>query len=274
MRPRRFPVRSSSRSRAYASDVRSILFSPRGRKRAAWIGAGLVAAGAAVAVGVMWPNTARKMPDTFSGEEAYVYREPKPVELSKRERARALATAANFVTHAVARRKVGLAYDLAHPSLRAGISRAEWSTANIPVVPFPVEEARWKVEYSYPDALGLQVLLYPTAKSRLRPELFAMELTPAGRGTAHRWLVSSWVPSGVMSGGGAAAAAPRSPGAGGIPNLGATLQQRDAPLDTRWLLAPLALLLVVPLVVLGFYVRSWRRGRRAEAAYRTAGPLS
>jgi len=224
---------------------------------------------AAIAVGAMWPNTARKMPDNFSAEEAYVYHEPKPVKLTQADRARALATAANFVTHAVARRKVELAYDLAHPSLRGGITRAEWSTQNIPVVPFPVEEARWKVEYSYPKALGLQVLLYPTAKSRLRPELFAMELTPAGRGKAHKWLVSSWVPTGVVSGGGAAAAAPRSPGAGGIPNLGATLQQRDAPLDTRWLLAPLALLLVVPLVVLGFYVRSWRRGRRAEAAYRT-----
>lgn len=230
---------------------------------------GLCGVAAAVAAGVIWPNTANRAPDTFSAEEAYVYREPKSVELTKVDRAKALATAANFVTHAVARRRVELSYDIAHPSLRAGISRAEWKSQNIPVVPYPVGEARWKIEYSYADSLGLQVLLLPTAKSRLRPEVFAMELTPAGQGKAQRWLVSSWAPSGVLSGGGAGPATARETGAGGIPNLGATLQQGEARLDARWLLAPLGLLLVVPLLVLGFYIRGWRRGRRAEAAYRT-----
>lgn len=224
----------------------------------------------AVTVGLKWPNTAEQPPNTFSPEQAYVYHEPKAVELNRADRARALATAANFVTHAVARRKVELSYDIAHPSLRGGITRAEWSTQNIPVVPFPVEEARWKVEYSYEDALGLQVLLLPTARSRLRPQVFAMELTPTGRGKTHRWLVSSWAPTG-MTGASAAPSAP-SIGAGGVPNLGATLSGGEARLDTRWLLAPVAILLFVPVVVAGFYVRGWRRGRRADAAYR-AGAL-
>ena len=217
-------------------------------------------------VGVKWPNTGERTPDTFSGGEAYVYHEPKATELTRADRARALATAANFVTHAVARRKVELAYDLAAPSLRAGISRAEWRQEDIPVVPFPVQEARWKIEYSYDDALGLQVLLLPTPKSRLRPTVFAMELTPIGRGKDHKWLVSSWAPTGMTGGG--APAGPQT-GAGGVPNLGATLSGGEARLDTRWLFAPIALLALVPLVVGGFYVRGWRRGRRAEAAYHT-----
>jgi hypothetical protein len=245
--------------------VRSIFFSPRARRRLVWAGSGLLAVAAAVVVGVKWPNTAERPANTFSPGEAYVYHEPKAVELTQADRARALATAANFVTHAVARRKVELAYDLAHPSLRGDITRAEWRTQDIPVVPFPVEEARWKIEYSYEDALGLQVLVFPPARSRLRPQVFAMELMPTGHGKAHRWLVSSWAPTGMT--GAAAAPAERPTGAGGVPNLGATLTGGEARLDTKWLLAPLALLALVPLIVVGFYVRGWRRGSRADAAY-------
>jgi hypothetical protein len=239
------------------------------RKRAAWIGGGLAALAAVVFVGVKWPNTSEEAPQSFSNEQGYVYREPKAVELTRIERAKALSTAANFVTHAVARRKVERAYDLTAPSLRAGITRAQWRTENIPVVPFPVEEARWKIEYSYSDALGLQVLLLPTAKSKLRPTVFAMELTPTGKGKAHKWLVSSWAPTG-MTGGGAPAA--RQTGAGGVPNIGATLEGGEARLDARWLLAPIALIGLVPLIVAGFYFRGWRRGRRADAAYRSSSP--
>ncbi len=66
------------------------------------------------------------------------------------------------------------------------------------------------------------------------------------------------------------ASAPTAPatGSGGVPNLGANLTGGEARLDARWLLAPLLLLALVPLIVGGFYFRGWRRGRRAEAAYR------
>jgi hypothetical protein len=246
--------------------VRSLFFSPRVRRRLAWAGSGVAVVVAVVSVGVFWPSTGDQAPNVFSGEQAYVYNEPRSVKLTRADRARALATAANFVTHAVARRRVERAYDLVAPDLRGGLTRTEWSKGEIPVVPFPVEEARWKVEYSYNDALGLQVLLLPTVKSKLRPEVFAMELTPTGRGKAHRWLVSSWSPTGMTG----AAPAARSTGAGGVPNIGASIpNEGDARLGAKWLLAPLALLALVPIIVGGFYVRSWRRGRRAEAAYRT-----
>jgi hypothetical protein len=227
----------------------------------------------AVAVGVLWPNTGEPTENVFAGDQAYVYKEPEAVQLTRVERARALATAANFVTHAVARRKVELAYDLTAPSLRGGITRAEWRSQDIPVVPFPVEEARWKIEYSYEDALGLQVLLLPTVKSKLRPTVFAMELTPAGQGKEQKWLVSSWAPTGMTGAAGSGAPRAQTPGAGGVPNLGASLQGGEARLDTKWLLAPLGLLALVPLIIAGFYVRGWRRGRRAEAAYRAEHPV-
>jgi hypothetical protein len=114
--------------------VRRVFFSPRMRRRLAWAAAGVSVVAGAVAVGVMWPDTATRMPSTFSGGEGYVYREPKPVELTRVERAKALSTAANFVTHAVARRRVDLAYDLTAPSLRGGLTRAQWSRGTIPRV--------------------------------------------------------------------------------------------------------------------------------------------
>ena len=246
--------------------MRGLFFSPRARRRLAWIGAGVAVVAGTVALGVLWPSTTKDEPDTFSAEEAYVYREPERVELTRAERARALAIAANFVTHAVARRKVELAYDLVGPDLKGGMTRAQWRQGTIPVVPFPVREARWKVEYSYSDALGLQVLLLPTPRSRLRPAVFAMELTPTGRAKGRHWQVASWAPTGMT---GAGAAATQTPGAGGVPNLGATLPGGEARLDAKWLLAPLGLLLIVPLIVSAFYFRNWRRGRRAAAAYGT-----
>lgn len=220
-----------------------------------------------VAGGVLWPDSNDSPPETFGGADAYVYEEPETVELTHVERAKALSTAANFVTHAVARRRVELAYDLVAPSLKGGISRSEWKTADIPVVPFPVDEARWKVEYSYADALGLQVLIVPPARSKLKPSVFAMELIPTGHGQ-NRWLVSSWAPVGMTAG---AAPAAESSGPGGVPNLGSRPPGEEARLDAKWLLAPVALLALVPMIIVAFYVRSWRRGRRAAAAY-TTGP--
>src|SRR5918994_6574768 len=237
------------------------------RRRLAWIGGSAALVAGVAPPAVVGPGGAGAPPQEFSEEQAYVYHEPERVELTRVDRAKALATAANFVTYAVARRKVERSYDLTAPVLKGGLSRAEWSMQDIPVVPFPVEEARWKIEYSYSDALGLQVMLFPTAASKLRPSMFAMELTPTGHGK-NKWLVSSSAPAGV-TGANAAAAAPAAPPSGGgrAAELGGSGPPGGARPDAEWLLAPLGLLLLVPLIISGYYVRGWRRGRRAEALY-------
>ena len=248
----------------------SVLRSPRFRRRLAWTAGALGLVGLAVTIGIKYPNTAERAPEaTPAGSQGYVYREPKHVELTKVERARMLATAANFVTHAVARRKVEEAYDLAAPSLRGGLTRSQWRSGTIPVVPFPVEQARWKLEYSDEDAIGLQVLLLPTAKSGMRPQIFNMELAPAGKGERQKFLVTSWAPGAVSGASGPSPAA--SSGPGGVPNLGGSLDGQ-ARLDQRWLLAPVLLFSLVPLIVIGFFVRSWLRGRRAESAFAASSP--
>ena len=68
------------------------------RRRLAWIGGTVAIVALVIAVGVMWPGTASDPPQQFSEEDAYVYHEPERVELTRVDRAKALATTANFVT--------------------------------------------------------------------------------------------------------------------------------------------------------------------------------
>lgn len=223
-------------------------------------------------MGVVWPNTAHQVPSVVEPGKVQVYHEPKAIKLTQTSRAQALATAANFVKTAVARRNVDRSWLLASPALKQGYTRAEWSGGEIPVVPYPVAEARWKLDYTYANAVGLQVLLYPEAGSGLRPNLFLMELKPVGASAQRHWVVDSWIPSGVAN---PALAAPDSaPGRGGGSGLGVqsldpgVVGQAESRLGAAWLFAPLALFAIVPIVLGILGVRSWRRSRLAERAYR------
>jgi hypothetical protein len=255
--------------------VRELLSSPRRRRRAAWATGILALVAGLVAVGVHWPNTADKVPSVLSPGKPQVYHEPKAIKLTQRSRAQALTTAANFVKTAVARQDVARSWVLVSPALKEGFTREQWGQGEIPVVPYPVAQARWKLDYSYADALGLQVLLYPESGSGMRPNLFLMELKPAGDAKHRRWVVDSFTPSGVAN---PALAAPASRPGGGGGGSGSALGvqsldpnvvgQSDSRLGAVWLIVPIALLLIVPLVLAIFGVRSWRRSRRAERAYR------
>jgi hypothetical protein len=255
--------------------VRGFFSSPRRRRRFAW-GFGIAAvAGGLVAIGALWPNTAVRSSTPIEPGAPQVYHEPKRVQLTNTSRAKALATAANFVKTAVARQNVERSWELASAALRQGYTRSEWSKGAIPVVPYPVGQARWKFDYSYEDALGLQVLVYPRAGEReTRPNLFLMELKQAGDPAHRHWVVDSWTPSGVAN----PALRPRatspasgSGGAVGLPSLDSSVAGASGGkgrLGAAWLLVPLALFAIVPVVLGAFAVRSWRRSRRAERAYR------
>jgi hypothetical protein len=256
--------------------VRGIFSSARRRRRLAW-GSGIVAVGGGlVAIGVLWPDSAERSSTPVRPGAAQVYHAPKTVRLTNTSRAKALATAANFVRTAVARQNVDRSWELASTALRQGYTRSEWSKGAIPVVPYPVAQARWKFDYSYEDALGLQVLVYPRAgEGETRPNLFLMELKQAGDPAHRHWVVDSWTPSGVAN----PALRPRapSPGSGsggaaiGLPSLDSSVAPASggrARLGAAWLLVPLGLFAIVPIVLGVFAVRSWRRSRRAERAYR------
>ena len=167
------------------------------------------------------------------------------MKLTNASRAEALATAANFVKTAVARRHVERSWRLVSSSLRQGYTLSEWQKGEIPVVPYPVAQARWKLDYTYADTVGLQVLVFPETGSGQRPNLFYMELKRAGDPNHRRWLVDSWTPSGVANPALQAPAA--APGAEAAAAAGSR-SHRSTPvvgggesrLGAAWLFVPLA----------------------------------
>ena len=105
-------------------------------------GCGRVVASLTVTVVLFW-NTAENI-ETFSGGKADIYVAPKPHRLTKVERNALVSVAQRFVESAVARDHPERAYEIVGPALRGGLSKQQWATGDIPVVPYPVGSARWR----------------------------------------------------------------------------------------------------------------------------------
>jgi hypothetical protein len=242
-----------------------MLASPRLRRRLLKVSVLVVALGAVAAAFVLWPNTADqgKYDSPLSNEPAVVPREPASVALSGAARAQALATARRFLRTAVVREHVAESFDLVHPDLRQGLTRKQWSTGEIPVTPYPVDAARWKLGYSQRDAVGLEVYLLPKAGTKVRAMVFDLQLKAAGSGQSRRWLVSSWAPRG----GTAFAEPPVSPER----EAAAREAQRrwDAVrLPLGWLLLPFGVLAAALSVPVFLGLRDRRRRGVAEKRFR------
>ena len=171
----------------------------------------LAVAVAGAFVSIFYWNTATVVETPRHGQ-ADVYVPPIPVKMAAAERRAVIATAARFVETAVKRDHAERAYELVGPNLRNGTTRAHWRDGDIPVIPYPVDDARWKFDYSYTDEIGLQVAVFPEAGEEVRPMVFNMSLRAVGAGSKRHWLVDSWSPRG--GGGGSA---PRPSPADGSP---------------------------------------------------------
>ena len=140
---------------------------------------------------------------------------------------------------------------------------------DIPVVPYPVDDARWKFDYSYANEIGLQVAVFPQPGAAVRPAVFNLSLRSVGSGAKRRWLVDSWSPRG---GGGGGVRPSRSEGSPFRVDL-APPASASTSLGAIWLLVPAALValaLVVPAVL---FAIERVRSRRAQRAYEEARRL-
>jgi hypothetical protein len=122
------------------------------------------------------------------------YRKPKHVPFTSEERRAVRATLRDFIRTAVARRNVVESWELAGPSLRAGLSRRKWATGAIPVQPYPVAnhgQGAWStVQYSYRNKVGLEVLLFPRAGSGYSVATVSADVV---RGHDGRWRIDNWM---------------------------------------------------------------------------------
>jgi hypothetical protein len=94
-----------------------------------------------------------------------------------------------FITTAVARVHVETSYDLVTPAFRQGMTRRQWATGDIPVVPyFHIALTRWKYAWRKGRERYYSVLLVNT-----RGEVATFLL-----GLVHprRWLICYWMPIG------------------------------------------------------------------------------
>lgn len=223
--------------------------------------------GGALAIGFIWPNTAPPENTEPTGGPIKIAAPPKKVPLKVRERAAALAVASRFIDTAVARKNVDRAWGLVTPTLRAGYTRKQWDTANLPgIPPFPVAEARWRLQFSDEKGIGFTMALFPTKASHQQAAVFMIGLHKVGAGKHRHWLVDNWqaaptTASQVMGGGGSA---------GGVldqvtPRVTATsAKAKESPI---WLLIPVGLLSLALLIPAGIAGTNWYRDRRARALF-------
>jgi hypothetical protein len=209
---------------------------------------------------IHWSNTGTKYVLTATGpvnEPAQVLPPPPPpAPFTKAVRTGVLETAERFLRTAVVREHVGESWDLVHPSLKAGFTRKTWATEDIPVTPYPMDSARWDVDYSWRGMVGLKIALFPKKGSDVPAAVFDLHLRAQGKGDKRRWLVESWTPTGYT----------------GVPQgplLGGSSRQVEykSPLGPGWLAIPLGILALVILVPAMVLTRSWIRDRRAARRY-------
>ena len=224
--------------------------------------------GGALAIGFIWPNTAPPENTKPTGGPIKIAAPPKKVPLKVRERAAALAVASRFIDTAVARKNVDRAWGLVTPTLRAGYTRNQWDTANLPgIPPFPVAEARWRLQFSDEKGIGFTMALFPTKASHQQAAVFMIGLHKVGAGKHRHWLVDNWqaaptTASQVMGGGAGSA--------GGVldqvtPRVTATSSKaKESPI---WLLIPVGLLSLALLIPAGIAGTNWYRDRRARALF-------
>jgi hypothetical protein len=223
---------------------------------------------------------------TAPGGSYYV--EPKRAPFTAADRRAVRPVLRDFIRSAVARQDVARSWDLSAPSLREGVSRAQWNRGDIPVVPYPAADrglGTWSyVEYSYTDAVGLEVFLFPKPGSGYSALTADVELVREKDG---RWLVDYWLPK-RFHGPPALAARktpsahkgkkPKSPGKAAGSRRTRRAIEPFAPPQGRarglWWAVPIGLLSLIVIVPFSIVFFSWYQNRRAERAYlRSRGEL-
>ena len=188
------------------------------------------------------------------------------MRLKAPDRKDALDVVSRFLYTAVARKHVDRSWKLVAPELRAGFTRRQWATQDIPVVPFPVQSARWRLEYSDDRGVGFSVALFPTKGSHQRAQVFLVGLHTIGKEKRQHWVIDDWqaAPSQGLQ---QVSSGPGGVGGGVLeqtsPNVNPSGKRTES---AAWLLLPLGLLslvIIIPLMIGGV---NWYRGYRADRA--------
>lgn len=123
-----------------------------------------------------------------------------PPHLAPSDRASIDQTLDVFVNHAVKRHDVGAAYDVVTPTLKGGMTRAQFARGNIGVYPYPAAGHRfhqWNIQYRTRDEVAIELILAPTKRyqGKLGQILFHVYLQPSHG----KWLVDEFMPGATFA---------------------------------------------------------------------------
>jgi hypothetical protein len=229
-----------------------------------WLGGGSCVTAVVVIVSIELGNTGHSQATPIDKtKQAWVYRAPTHMRLTKQDRLELFTATSRFVRTAVARKQLDSAWDMLGPEMKAGQTRKSWDSGFNNVVPFKADAIEaWDILYAFKDDVALDLSLVSGRRDgdNWAGKTFTLELKR--NPSSHRWLVASWVPKGV--GGGGTLSASR--------QVGPPPQSVTAHISTRWLLLPGmflgGLLLLLGAAGLSSVVRSRRASRRYAEALR------
>jgi hypothetical protein len=249
-----------------------ILRSYRWRRRLLFFGLPLLLAGPLIYLGVHLSTPGN--PGKANGPEVPNYKAPTPAPFTKAKQREVRRVLASFISSAVARENPAQSWNLAAPSLKEGVTRKEWNRGDLPVVPYPALHkglGQWDyVEYSYRNAVGLEVFLFPRPGSGYSALTADVELVRDNG----RWLVDYWMPkkfhgppavakSGKTTRRAAGKRRHQPPSAKANPPAEAMPDYRSPRQSRAYWAVPIAILSLIIVVPVAFGVVHWRRNRKA-----------
>lgn len=120
--------------------------------------------------------------------------------LTKADRVAIDKTVDMVVNYGAKRVDVGRSYDWVTPDMKAGMTRKQWKTGDIPIYPFPAKGRTfhyWSLKWISDGTVGIELLLMPTAKNKfdVGPIIFDLYLRPSG----NRWLLDGFMPMATLA---------------------------------------------------------------------------
>lgn len=176
--------------------MRSILRSPRKRRRLAYaVGIPIALVGLVVAGVNLLPEAQEDPPEVFGKQQAVnIAAGEKPVRLTRADRKLVNETIDVLMNAGVKRQDPSAVYEIATPQLRSQATKTEWRRGGIPVYPYPALGKRfhgWTINYSQRNHLNVDLLVMP---SRNRATLGPVALTLDLRKIRNKWLVDGVFP--------------------------------------------------------------------------------
>jgi len=176
--------------------MRSILRSPRKRRRFAYAVIAPLTIAAVILAGVkLLPEAKKDPPEVFADRKAVnVSAGETTVRLTPADRSRVNTTIDLLMNAGVKRQDPGAVYEIASPNLRNQASPDDWARGDIPVYPYPALGKRfhgWTINFSQKDHLNVDLLVMPGKdRARLGPVALTLDL----RKIENRWMVDGIFP--------------------------------------------------------------------------------